>query len=207
MKKLANPDAKYAETSEGKTFEAKEQKARYIRIYTRGSILTSGTAHGGNHICELEVYGKAIKSTATQKKYTVAFDKRWKQHFFTEKVSAGENFTMPQKSNQSRICIQGLVQRCKLHSSIYSSITGKCRSDTVCKMGGRSDHKCTVRRSKSSTEQQDRRSKKTKQKGDYSDASWNAFQNALAAAKEAASKTASAADVRKALDSLKKQRI
>ena len=69
--KLANPDAKYAETSEGKTFEAKEQKARYNRIYTRGSILTSGTAQGGNHICELEVYGKAIKSTATQKKYTV----------------------------------------------------------------------------------------------------------------------------------------
>ena len=71
-------------------------------------------------------------------------------------------------------------------------------------MGGRSDHKCTVRRSKSSTEQQDCRVK-DKTKGDYSDASWNAFQNALAAAKEAAaSKTASAADVRKALDSLKK---
>ena len=46
----------------------KEQKARYIRIYTRGSILTSGTAHGGNHICEVEVYGKAIKNTTTQKK-------------------------------------------------------------------------------------------------------------------------------------------
>ncbi len=61
----------------------KHQKERHLKqknrkhvisVFTRGSILTSGTAHGGNHICEVEVYGKAIKNTTTQKKITVAFD-------------------------------------------------------------------------------------------------------------------------------------
>ena len=105
--KLANPDAKYAETSEGKTFEAKEQKARYIRIYTRGSILTSGTAHGGNHICEVEVYGKAIKNTTTQKKITVAFDTKGGNSIESLKVAAGESWSLPQNPTRAGYVFKG----------------------------------------------------------------------------------------------------
>ena len=105
--KLANPDVKYAETSEGKTFEAKEQKARYIRIYTRGSILTSGTAHGGNHICEVEVYGKAIKNTTTQKKITVAFDTKGGNSIESLKVAAGESWSLPQNPTRAGYVFKG----------------------------------------------------------------------------------------------------
>ena len=201
--KLANPDTKYAETSEGKTFEAKEQKARYIRIYTRGSILTSGTAHGGNHICELEVYGKAIKSTATQKKYTVAFDTKG-GNISSQKVSAGENFTMPQNPTRAGYVFKGWYS--DVNCTVAYTAASPVSADLTLFAKWEEDPTTNVQLEEAKAVLNSKIAEvKDKTKGDYSDASWNAFQNALAAAKEAAaSKTASAADVRKALDSLKK---
>lgn len=202
--KLANPDTKYAETSEGKTFEAKEQKARYIRIYTRGSILTSGTAHGGNHICELEVYGKAIKSTATQKKYTVAFDTKGGNSISSQKVSAGENFTMPQNPTRAGYVFKGWYS--DVNCTVAYTAASPVSADLTLFAKWEEDPTTNVQLEEAKAVLNSKIAEvKDKTKGDYSDASWNAFQNALAAAKEAAaSKTASAADVRKALDSLKK---
>lgn len=49
-------DYEYFETYEGKLVDAKGQKARYVRIYTKGS-----TADDMNHFTEVEVYGRPVK--------------------------------------------------------------------------------------------------------------------------------------------------
>ena len=202
--KLANPDAKYAETSEGKTFEAKEQKARYIRIYTRGSILTSGTAHGGNHICEVEVYGKAIKNTTTQKKITVAFDTKGGNSIESLKVAAGESWSLPQNPTRAGYVFKGWYS--DVNCTVAYTAASPVSADLTLFAKWEEDPTTNVQLEEAKAVLNSKIAEvKDKTKGDYSDASWNAFQNALAAAKEAAaSKTASAADVRKALDSLKK---
>lgn len=46
-------DREYFETFEGKLIDAKGVKARYVRLYTKGS-----TANDQNHYTEVEVYGK-----------------------------------------------------------------------------------------------------------------------------------------------------
>jgi hypothetical protein len=49
-------DKEYFETFEGKLVDAKGVKARYVRLYSKGS-----TANDQNHYTEVEVYGKATK--------------------------------------------------------------------------------------------------------------------------------------------------
>lgn len=46
-------DREYIETNDGKLVDAKNEKARYVRLYSNGS-----TANEMNHYIEVEVYGK-----------------------------------------------------------------------------------------------------------------------------------------------------
>lgn len=49
-------DREYFEMYEGKLIDAKGEKARYVRLYSKGS-----TADDQNHYTEVEVYGKPVK--------------------------------------------------------------------------------------------------------------------------------------------------
>jgi hypothetical protein len=49
-------DKKYIETSEGRLFDPKGIKGRYVRFYSRGS-----TANDLNHYVEVETYGTPIQ--------------------------------------------------------------------------------------------------------------------------------------------------
>ena len=49
-------DKAYIETNEGKVFNAKGVKGRYVRLYSKGS-----TANDTNHYIEVEVWGKEAK--------------------------------------------------------------------------------------------------------------------------------------------------
>ena len=105
--KLANPDAAYAETSEGKTFAANETEARYIRIYMRGSVKTDGAKHGGNHICEAEVYGKAIQSETVQKKHKITFDTMGGGSIDALKVADGATWSLPEAPTREGYVFKG----------------------------------------------------------------------------------------------------
>ena len=105
--KLANPDTAYAETSEGKTFAANETEARYIRIYMRGSVKTNGTKHGGNHICEAEVYGKAIQSETVQKKHKITFDTMGGSSIDALKVADGATWSLPEAPTREGYVFKG----------------------------------------------------------------------------------------------------
>ena len=105
--KLANPDTAYAETSEGKTFAANETEARYIRIYMRGSVKTNGAKHGGNHICEAEVYGKAIQSETVQKKHKITFDTMGGSSIDALKVADGATWSLPEAPTREGYVFKG----------------------------------------------------------------------------------------------------
>ena len=105
--KLANPDTAYAETSEGKTFAANETEARYIRIYMRGSVKADGTKHGGNHICEAEVYGKAIQSETVQKKHKITFDTMGGNSIDALKVADGATWSLPEAPTREGYVFKG----------------------------------------------------------------------------------------------------
>ena len=105
--KLADPDDTYAETSEGKTFAANETEARYIRIYMRGSVKADGTKHGGNHICEAEVYGKAIQSETVQKKHKITFDTMGGDSIDALKVAAGATWSLPEAPTREGYVFKG----------------------------------------------------------------------------------------------------
>ena len=105
--KLANPDTAYAETSEGKTFAANETEARYIRIYMRGSVKADGTKHGGNHICEAEVYGKAIQSETIQKKHKITFDTMGGDSIDALKVADGATWSLPEAPTREGYVFKG----------------------------------------------------------------------------------------------------
>ena len=105
--KLANPDTAYAETSEGKTFAANETEARYIRIYMRGSVKADGTKHGGNHICEAEVYGKAIQSETVQKKHKITFDTMGGDSIDALKVADGATWSLPEAPTREGYVFKG----------------------------------------------------------------------------------------------------
>ena len=105
--KLANPDTAYAETSEGKTFAANETEARYIRIYMRGSVKADGTKHGGNHICEAEVYGKALQSETVQKKHKITFDTMGGNSIDALKVADGETWSLPEAPTRDGYVFKG----------------------------------------------------------------------------------------------------
>jgi len=49
-------DKEYFETNEGKLIDAKGEKARYVRLYSKGS-----TSSDQNHYTEVEVYGRPAK--------------------------------------------------------------------------------------------------------------------------------------------------
>ena len=93
--KLKKPDDTYPETSDGKEFSANQEKARYIRIYMRGSIKGTNPRHGGNHICELEVYGQSLRTETAEKKNTVTFDTKGGEKVTSVKVSDGQSWQMP----------------------------------------------------------------------------------------------------------------
>ena len=105
--KLANPDTAYAETSEGKTFAANETEARYIRIYMRGSVKKGGAKHGGNHICEAEVYGKAIQSETVQKKHKITFDTMGGSSIDALKVADGATWSLPEAPTREGYVFKG----------------------------------------------------------------------------------------------------
>ena len=105
--KLANPDTAYAETSEGKTFAANETEARYIRIYMRGSVKADGTKHGGNHICEAEVYGKALQSETVQKKHKITFDTMGGDSIDALKVADGATWSLPEAPTREGYVFKG----------------------------------------------------------------------------------------------------
>ena len=105
--KLANPDTAYAETSAGKTFAANETEARYIRIYMRGSVKADGTKHGGNHICEAEVYGKALQSETVQKKHKITFDTMGGNSIDALKVADGETWSLPEAPTRGGYVFKG----------------------------------------------------------------------------------------------------
>ena len=105
--KLADPDDTYAETSAGKTFAANETEARYIRIYMRGSVKADGTKHGGNHICEVEVYGKAIQSETVQKKHKITFDTMGGNSIDALKVADGETWSLPEAPTRDGYVFKG----------------------------------------------------------------------------------------------------
>lgn len=50
------PDKEYVETNEGRLFDAKAAKARYVRLYSNGN-----TSNDMNNVIEVEVYGRPIK--------------------------------------------------------------------------------------------------------------------------------------------------
>ncbi len=52
----AGQDMNFVETSEGKLVDAKGVKARYVRLYSRGS-----NANELNHYVEVEVFGRPAK--------------------------------------------------------------------------------------------------------------------------------------------------
>ena len=52
----AGKDLNYVDTSEGKLVDAKGSRARYVRLYTRGS-----NANRLNHYVEVDVYGRPAK--------------------------------------------------------------------------------------------------------------------------------------------------
>ena len=193
----------------------KHQKERHLKqknrkhvisVFTRGSILTSGTAHGGNHICEVEVYGKAIKNTTTQKKITVAFDTKGGNSIESLKVATGESWSLPQNPTRAGYVFKGWYS--DVNCTVAYTATSPVSADLTLFAKWEEDPTTNVQLEEAKAVLNSKIAEvKDKTKGDYSDASWNAFQNALAATKAAtASKTASAADVRKALDSLKKSR-
>ena len=105
--KLTDPDDTYAETSAGKTFAANETEARYIRIYMRGSVKTDGTKHGGNHICEVEVYGKALQSETAQKKHKITFDTMGGNSIDVLKVADGETWSLPEAPTRDGYVFKG----------------------------------------------------------------------------------------------------
>ena len=96
--KLADPDEAYAETSAGKIFEADGEEVRYIRIYMRGSVLTTGGSHGGNHVCEVEVYGESLGGGEETKpdSFTITFDTKGGNTISSLKVKAGESWELPE---------------------------------------------------------------------------------------------------------------
>jgi hypothetical protein len=49
-------DLNYVDTSEGKLVDAKGSRARYVRLYSRGS-----NANRLNHYVEVDVYGRPAK--------------------------------------------------------------------------------------------------------------------------------------------------
>jgi hypothetical protein len=55
-KRGAGKDMNYVETAEGKLIDAKGSKARFVRLYSRGS-----TANELNHYVEVEVYGRPAR--------------------------------------------------------------------------------------------------------------------------------------------------
>ena len=105
--KLADPDDTYAETSAGKTFAANETEARYIRIYMRGSVKTDGAKHGGNHICEVEVYGKALQSETAQKKHKITFDTMGGNSIDALKVADGATWSLPEPPTREGYVFKG----------------------------------------------------------------------------------------------------
>ncbi len=105
--KLADPDDTYAETSAGKTFAANETEARYIRIYMRGSVKADGAKHGGNHICEVEVYGKAIQSETVQKKHKITFDTMGGNSIDALKVADGATWSLPEPPTREGYVFKG----------------------------------------------------------------------------------------------------
>jgi hypothetical protein len=52
----AGKDMNYVETAEGKLLDAKGARARYVRLYSRGS-----NANELNHYVEVDVYGRPAK--------------------------------------------------------------------------------------------------------------------------------------------------
>ena len=52
----AGPDMNYVETAEGRLVDAKGQKARYVRLYSRGN-----NANELNHYVEVEVFGRPAR--------------------------------------------------------------------------------------------------------------------------------------------------
>jgi hypothetical protein len=55
-KRGAGKDMNYVETAEGKLIDAKGSKARFVRLYSRGS-----TGNELNHYVEVEVYGRPAR--------------------------------------------------------------------------------------------------------------------------------------------------
>jgi hypothetical protein len=52
----AGPDKEYIEVAEGRLFDPKGARGRYVRLYSNGN-----TANDLNHYVEVEVYGTAVK--------------------------------------------------------------------------------------------------------------------------------------------------
>ena len=75
----------------------------------RGSVKTDGAKHGGNHICEAEVYGKAIQSETVQKKHKITFDTMGGGSIDALKVADGATWSLPEAPTREGYVFLSLI--------------------------------------------------------------------------------------------------